>query len=167
MVIRLRLLLSYVWTHTGISTKSRVPITYVIRQTVSLHGERQYETVFQIQNFCQKELWYFLYYSSNDHDLSCQLHGAHVRLTSRRQHSGLISIIMNSWPCPLEPQCLSSLNGSDEPRTPLASPSDSRVLATWAQLGVVFATPWCLGFSVVLRANFAAWAPPSANLTEH
>jgi len=29
---------------TMISTKSRVAITYIIRYTVSLHGERQYET---------------------------------------------------------------------------------------------------------------------------
>jgi len=31
---------------TVIITGSRVAITYVIRQTVSLHGERQYETNF-------------------------------------------------------------------------------------------------------------------------
>jgi len=29
-----------------ISTRSRVAITYMIRQTVSLYGERQYETNF-------------------------------------------------------------------------------------------------------------------------
>jgi len=39
MVLQLRLLLSYVWTHIGISTKRKVPVTYIIRQTVSLHGE--------------------------------------------------------------------------------------------------------------------------------
>jgi len=48
----------------------------------------------------------------------------------------------------------SSLDGSDEPRTPLTSSSESRVLATRAQPGVGFAAPWRLAFSDVLRASF-------------
>jgi len=39
-----------------ISTRSGVIINYVIRQTVPLHEECQYEIVFQIQNFWQAEL---------------------------------------------------------------------------------------------------------------
>ena len=45
----------------GISTKSRVIITYVILETVSLHEKRQYETNFRNQDFYHTELWYFLF----------------------------------------------------------------------------------------------------------
>jgi len=45
-----------------------VVVTYIIRQIVSLLEEYRYETVFQIQGFCQSELW--------------------------RQHSGLVSVIV-------------------------------------------------------------------------
>jgi len=54
----------------------------------------------------------------------------------------------------------------DEPRTPLASPSNSNVLATRAQPGVGFAAPWRLAFSAMLRADFATKASPSASLAE-
>jgi len=37
-----------------------------------------------------------------------------------------------------------SLYGFDEPRTPLASPSESHILVTWAQSGMGFAAPWRL-----------------------
>jgi len=39
----------------GISTESGVVITYIIRQTVPLHEERQYRMNFQIQGFYQTE----------------------------------------------------------------------------------------------------------------
>ena len=55
-----------------------------------------------------------------------------------------------------------SLYGIDELRTSLASPSKSRILATQAQPDVGFAAPWRLSFTVVLRADFTAWASPSA-----
>ena len=61
---------------------------------------------------------------------------------------------------------LSSLHGFDEPRTPLASPNESRDLTTQDQLGMGFASPLRLAFSVMLRADFDAWAPPSASLAE-
>ena len=51
---------------------------------------------------------------------------------------------------------LGSLRGFDEPQTRLASPSESRVLATRARPGVGFAAPWRLAFSVVLRVDFVA-----------
>jgi len=44
----------------GISTKSEVVITYIIRQIVPLHEKRQYRMNFQIQGFCHIELWHFL-----------------------------------------------------------------------------------------------------------
>jgi len=63
----------------GISKASGVVITYIIRWTVLLHEERLYETIFHIQDFCQTELWYFLfYYSSSDHDFFYQVHGTRV-----------------------------------------------------------------------------------------
>jgi len=49
-----------------------------------------------------------------------------------------------------------SLFGFGESQTPLASPSESRDLATRDQPGVGFAAPWCLAFTVVLRAGFVA-----------
>ena len=49
----------------------------------------------------------------------------------------------------------SSLNGSDEPQTLLASSSKSRVLPTRAQPGMGFAAPWYLAFSDVLCVGFA------------
>jgi len=61
---------------------------------------------------------------------------------------------------------LSSLYGFDEPQTLLASPSESRDLATRDQPGVGFTAPWRLAFSSVLRTDFAAWALPSASLAE-
>ena len=61
---------------------------------------------------------------------------------------------------------LSNLQGFDESRTPLTSPIESRDLATQDQPGKGFAAPWRLAFSVVLRADFPAWASPSANLAE-
>jgi len=36
----------------GISADSGIVITYIIRQIVPLHEERQYETNSQILNFC-------------------------------------------------------------------------------------------------------------------
>jgi len=47
-----------------------------------------------------------------------------------------------------------SFYGIDEPRTSLASPSESRVVATRAQPDVGFAAPWRLAFSAMLRADF-------------
>jgi len=54
----------------------------------------------------------------------------------------------------------------DEPRTPLALPIESYVLATRAQPGVGFAALRRLAIRDVLRARFAVWTPPSASLVE-
>jgi len=44
-----------------------------------LHEKCRYEIVFQIQDFCQTELWYSLfYYSSSDHDFFYHVHGTRV-----------------------------------------------------------------------------------------
>ena len=58
------------------------------------------------------------------------------------------------------------LYGYDESRTPLALLSKIHILATRAQPDVGFAAPWRLAFSIVLRADFAAWASPSVSLAE-
>ena len=60
----------------------------------------------------------------------------------------------------------SSLNGSDVPRTLLASPIESRVLAMQAQPSMGLTAPWRLIFSDVLRAGIAMCALPSASLAE-
>ena len=49
-------ILVFMDTSRGISTASGVVITYISRKIVSLHEECRYETVFQIQDFCQTEL---------------------------------------------------------------------------------------------------------------
>jgi len=56
-----------------------------------------------------------------------------------------------------------SLSGFDDPRTPLASPSKSRKLATRDQSGVGFVAPRCLALGIALWDDFAAWALPSAS----
>jgi len=56
--------------------------------------------------------------------------------------------------------------GFDEPWTPLASPSKSRVLATRAQSGMGFAAQWRLAYSIMFRADFATRALLSASLAE-
>jgi len=60
----------------------------------------------------------------------------------------------------------SSPYGFDEPWTPLASPSKSRLLAAQDQSGVGFAARWRLAFSAVFRADFTIWASPSPSFAE-
>jgi len=56
---------------TVIGIGSRVAITYVIRQIISLHKERQYKMNFQVRTSVRQSYGIiYLYYSRNDHDLS-------------------------------------------------------------------------------------------------
>ena len=50
---------------------------------------------------------------------------------------------------------------------PVSLAKQSRVLAMRAQPDLDFAAPWRLAFNIVLRADFTAWALPSANLVEY
>jgi len=63
-----------------INAKSRVIITYVIRQSVLLHGKSvSMRWISRIRTFAGQSLGiFYLYYSRNDHVLFDQLHRAQV-----------------------------------------------------------------------------------------
>ena len=108
VVIWLRILFLYTWTYHGISADSGVVITNITRRIMLLHEERQYETNSQIQNFCQVS--YCIFYSIQVAIMISTINFTELRST-----------------------ILSSLHGSDEPWTLLASSNESRVLTTRAQ----------------------------------
>ena len=145
---------------------------FAFRYTILQHKEYQYEANFQIrllpeklwysqlilfQEWSRSFLWTYMWkYSQID------LQSGYYSENSIQGSFWLLWILDMSF----ETTTLSSLHGLDEPRTPLGSPSENHVLSTEVQPGVGFDASMRLVFSDVLRAGFAAWAPPSASLTQ-
>jgi len=124
-----------------ISIGSWAVITYLIKQTISLYKEYQYEWFSRFRTSVSQSCGIFyiipvmilvpsLDFTEFSHDVQLSL-----------------------W--------------TDEPWTSLTSPSKSHVLAMQAQPDVGLTAPRCLAFSAMLRADFAAWALLSASLAEH
>jgi len=147
-VLRLRILILYVWLHHGDQYRNKGShhvynqIDCVTTRKASVGHE------FSDQDFCQTEPWYSLYYSSNNHNLSINFtelryfselicHSVNIQKMVFRTHLGNYEFLITSF----EAITLTSLHEFDKPRTPLASPNESHVLATQAQPGVGFAAP--------------------------
>jgi len=85
-----------------INTESGIVITYIVRQIMPSHKERQCEMNFQIQDFCQTDLRNFLFILFQEQSWSLLSTSRSlvfsewfvVKLLSRREYSGLSAVLI-------------------------------------------------------------------------